>query len=335
MQDTNPASNLTVANQRGLIPRLPSINLDKPAAPVATTEKEIATPPPLRGRFDTKASNLTQAGVLTETNKQRASNNLSAYASNATLNAAANAKLQDMFNQQYFDHVGPDGRGPSNWVEDAGYAYIAVGENLAVGNFDGDSAIVAAWMASPGHRANILHKNFIEIGIAVAEGNFEGQRTWLAVQAFGTPAAACPNPKSDLQNLFDQKNISSNSIESQLDSEKNKLDSLIAQFDQLSRDGTAKINEGNNKIDQGNTAAQNGQAALAESLWNEGEVLQQEGQTLYDQAATVQNSITSQQSSYNSLVTQINDLNNELIDLADQLNNQISAYNDCIARFSS
>jgi uncharacterized protein YkwD len=41
-----------------------------------------------------------------------------------------------------------------------------LGERLA-GDAEG---IVAAWMRSPGHRANLLRSDFAEVGIGIAEG---------------------------------------------------------------------------------------------------------------------------------------------------------------------
>jgi outer membrane murein-binding lipoprotein Lpp len=97
-----------------------------------------------------------------------------------------------MFDKQYFEHVNSSGQGPSYWVEQAGYQYITIGENLAEGNFRDDTTLVQAWMDSPGHRANILNTRYTEIGVAVGKGTFDGRVTWLAVQEFGLPLSACP-----------------------------------------------------------------------------------------------------------------------------------------------
>ena len=54
--------------------------------------------------------------------------------------------------------------------ENAGYdRWSSIGENLAAG-YPTPEAVVAGWMASPGHRANILSPNFSEIGIGLADG---------------------------------------------------------------------------------------------------------------------------------------------------------------------
>lgn len=164
--------------------------------------QEITMPGPLRGSLTQPAGNLTSEGVWRETNQHRQQAGLPALAANSALNQAAAAKLQDMLAGQYFDHVGRDGRGPADWVEGAGYQYLRVGENLALGNFASEAELVEAWMGSPGHRANILAANFTEIGVAVGQGLFEGKQTWLAVQEFGLPAATCPTPEDGRQEQF-------------------------------------------------------------------------------------------------------------------------------------
>ena len=166
---------------------------------VATAVKNVSAPEPLRAQVETPTANLTQAGVLKWTNLARRDNGgLPALTLNAKLNATAEAKLQDMFAKQYFEHVSPSGVGPGDLATRAGYAYLSEGENLALGNFADDQALVQAWMDSPGHRANILGK-YSEIGLAVGRGTYEGESTWLAVQEFGRPLSACPQPDAALK----------------------------------------------------------------------------------------------------------------------------------------
>ena len=56
--------------------------------------------------------------------------------------------------------------------------------------FNYSEDINRAWLDSSGHKANILNDNFTEIGIATAEGTFNGHKTIFVVQMFGTPALA-------------------------------------------------------------------------------------------------------------------------------------------------
>lgn len=149
-------------------------------------------PEPLRVALDKQGRPLTELGVLGATNDQRDLYGKSKLKMNEKLNQAARAKLKDLFEQQYFEHISPQGVGPSDLAKRFGYEYVVVGENLALGNFNGDQDVVEAWMNSPGHRANILNTKYQEIGIAVGQGKFEGHNTWIAVQSFGLPLSACP-----------------------------------------------------------------------------------------------------------------------------------------------
>ena len=99
-----------------------------------------------------------------------------------------------MLAKQYFAHLSSSGEGVADLTEKAGYQFIAIGENLALGNFQDDETLVQEWMDSPGHRQNILSLQYQEIGAAVLEGEFEGKITWLAVQHFGLSLTVCPQP---------------------------------------------------------------------------------------------------------------------------------------------
>lgn len=276
----------------------------------------ISTPGPLRGRTDAPVRTLTIEGILRETNRHRADNGLPALALNAKLSSAAQAKVNDMFRQQYFEHIGPDGRGPGDWVDDTGYDYIAVGENLALGNFENDTALVQAWMNSPGHRANILNSGFQEFGLAATAGTFEGSRTWLAVQEFATPASACPTPATTLRTQYEQKDAALGPLQAEIDSTKDALEKLVTEHDRL-------VREGNVKIEEGNRAARAGDRETAEARWAEGEAL-------HNQARELEPQIQAHERAYNDFVNQYNTLVEDLKQLSQQLNSQINTYNVCI-----
>ena len=134
---------------------------------------------------------LTELGVLVWTNFQRISIGVKPLAKSPLLDEVANAKLNDMFENQYFAHEAPNGDYVGDLAKDFGYRYLLIGENLAYGDFANDRTLVDAWMGSPGHKENILKEGYTEIGIAVGKGMFEGRETWLAVQSFGTPYSIC------------------------------------------------------------------------------------------------------------------------------------------------
>jgi hypothetical protein len=127
-------------------------------------------------------------------NKDRAGQSLTVLTPNPLLEAAARMKAEDMAAKGYFAHQGPGGEKPWYWMSRAGYRYLYAGENLAI-DFVNSEDVEIAWMNSPGHRANILNGYFTEIGIATAEGVYEGRPTTFVVQMFGKPlAVARPQP---------------------------------------------------------------------------------------------------------------------------------------------
>ncbi|MBI4101680.1 MAG: hypothetical protein HY443_01810, partial [Candidatus Nealsonbacteria bacterium] len=86
----------------------------------------------------------------------------------------------------YFSHVSPQGQNPWYWLDQVGYSFSYAGENLAVSFFESKDA-VNAWMASPGHRKNILNGKFTEIGVGWALGKYQGRETIYLVQFFAKP----------------------------------------------------------------------------------------------------------------------------------------------------
>lgn len=107
---------------------------------------------------------------------------------NPVLVAAAQAKANDMAAKGYFAHVSPEGLDPWHWFKEAGYSFDYAGENLAI-DFSDSADVERAWMNSMAHRENILNSRFSEIGIATAEGLYQGHATIFVVQEFGAPSS--------------------------------------------------------------------------------------------------------------------------------------------------
>lgn len=127
-------------------------------------------------------------GVLRLTNAERTSRGLFALTTNTQLSAAADRHAVDMAAGDFLSHAGSDGSTSYDRIDGAGYlagladdAGYKTGENVAVG-YGSAAAVVAGWMSSPGHRANILDPLFEEIGLARAETE-RGKPYW--VQDFG------------------------------------------------------------------------------------------------------------------------------------------------------
>lgn len=227
-----------IINVDNIVAKLPQI--DKIAKEI---DKKINLPEPLIYKNGSPDVILTVDGIILWTNQQRRLNgDLSKLSPNGQLSVAAHAKVQDMFDNQYFDHYSPAGLGPSDFIDGANYEYIKTGENLALGNFDDDQDLVQAWMDSPGHRENMLTPNFTEIGVAVAKGQLEGETTWLAVQVFGRPLSACPQVDDKLKTTID-------SNQTNLDTLKLEINSLQKQIAQTKPRGK---NRNQQKIDEYN-----------------------------------------------------------------------------------
>ncbi len=135
------------------------------------------------------ATDIRVEQLLADTNAERAKAGLSELTLNPDLSAAASAKAGDMFTNNYWAHNSPEGKTPWDVILASGYHYTLAGENLAK-NFDTSDGVVAAWMASPSHKANIVKPGYRDIGFAVVNGVLNGEQTTLVVQMFGAGGAA-------------------------------------------------------------------------------------------------------------------------------------------------
>jgi uncharacterized protein YkwD len=186
--------------------------------------KEFLSPPPLFANDKANSVVLLKSKVVAETNFQRQENGLPALTENTKLEKAAAIKANDMFENQYFEHVSPSGTDPGKLVQNYGYNYIIAGENLILGNFSGEKEVIDDWMASPGHRANILNNRYTEIGVAVVKGTYKGQEVWIGVQEFGLPLSSCEEPDPVLRNNIDSNKIQLDSLSLQIDAKKNQIE---------------------------------------------------------------------------------------------------------------
>lgn len=117
-------------------------------------------------------------------NQERSAVGLAPLSLNSQLNSAAYAKAQDMFADNYWAHIAPDGTEPWSFIINSGYDYTTAGENLAK-NFSYSQGVVAGWMASEGHKANVLNANYQDVGYAVVNGILLGEETTLVVAMYG------------------------------------------------------------------------------------------------------------------------------------------------------
>ena len=117
---------------------------------------------------------LARDAVLCLINRERAEHSLSPLVVNPRLESAAEEHCAELIADDYFAHVSPDGETPVDRIRRTGYipgptvGYV-IGENLAWGTYNlaTPRSIVAAWIASPGHLANILESQYTETGIGI------------------------------------------------------------------------------------------------------------------------------------------------------------------------
>ncbi len=120
-------------------------------------------------------------------NKSRIAEGVPTLIINERLSSAANAKADDMFASQYFNHDSPSGVTPWFWINQSGYRYAFAGENLAIDFLTAEGAH-DAFMNSEGHRQNILNSKYTEVGMAAKQGMFEGRESIIIVELFAKPA---------------------------------------------------------------------------------------------------------------------------------------------------
>lgn len=96
---------------------------------------------------------------------------------NTKLFNAAAAHSADMAAKNYFSHTSLDGRTFSQRITAAGYNWNYAGENIAAGQTTVDQ-VMNAWINSPGHCANLMNKNFTEVGVACVRNDASTYRLY-------------------------------------------------------------------------------------------------------------------------------------------------------------
>lgn len=136
------------------------------------------------GGYTPSNADVLVARMLELVNNERTSRGLHPLTLNPILSQMADDYAKEMIACGFFSHLSPTGEGPGQRAVSAGYVFLAVGENLAVGQTTPEQAM-ADWMKSTeGHRENILSPQWKEIGIAVRLG---GEYGVYWVQEFGNP----------------------------------------------------------------------------------------------------------------------------------------------------
>lgn len=109
-----------------------------------------------------------------------------------TLDIQLNNAAQIRAEEQYtlFSHTRPNGSAYRTVLDENGISYMGCGENVAYG-FRSPQAVMEGWMNSEGHKANILHEKFTNIGIGYYVGP-NGYHYWSQLFTFQSvePVAA-------------------------------------------------------------------------------------------------------------------------------------------------
>lgn len=114
--------------------------------------------------------------VVRLVNAERAKHGLAALTEDWELSRVARYKSQDMHDNRYFAHNSPTYGTPFRMLRAFGLSYRTAGENIAMG-YAAPAAVVAGWMNSEGHRANILSSSYTKIGVGyVADGHYWTQQ---------------------------------------------------------------------------------------------------------------------------------------------------------------
>ena len=113
-----------------------------------------------------------EARMLDLVNGERIAAGLQPLANDPELVQVARQHSADMFARGYFAHATPEGRDPFERMREAHVPFLIAGENLALA----PTLQIAhtGLMNSPGHRANILERNFRRVGIGIMDGGIHG-----------------------------------------------------------------------------------------------------------------------------------------------------------------
>jgi len=106
-------------------------------------------------------------------NTERSSRGLGTLKKSDLLAQVAEAHSKDMRDRDFFSHTNPDGLGPLDRLDNAGYKYVSAWENIGSGQSTAQEAF-DDWMASPTHKAIMLKPGLTEIGIGYVAGGTMG-----------------------------------------------------------------------------------------------------------------------------------------------------------------
>ncbi len=119
------------------------------------------------------ATKSIESEVIRLTNVERSKQGLAPLQGDWQLSRVARYKSADMRDRGYFSHTSPTYGSPFDMMKSFNISYRTAGENIAAGQTTA-AQVVQEWMASPGHRKNILSANYTHIGVGYAKGGSYG-----------------------------------------------------------------------------------------------------------------------------------------------------------------
>lgn len=147
-----------------------------PSASPLTSE-----PPPII----VEPSDPLAAAIFRMVNERRVAAGGSHVLIDMTLTQLAQLHVDDMARRMYLDHVTPEGMTFEMRIDASGYAYSAAAENLGFASHV--ELIVPDWMRSPLHRATLENILYRRVGVATAQGKWQGIGVVFAAMVFANP----------------------------------------------------------------------------------------------------------------------------------------------------
>jgi uncharacterized protein YkwD len=154
------------------------VDEEAPAQPAPQPYSPVQTPAPAAEPTPTPKPQLSDAAqieaeILRLSNIERADQGLNSLSVDEKLAATARTHSGDMIARAFFSHDNPDGCSSACRTTNAGYKWKMVGENIYMMSGweltpeEAAIMIVNGWMASPGHRENLLKDGYTESGVGV------------------------------------------------------------------------------------------------------------------------------------------------------------------------
>lgn len=212
---SNSTSNPSATTSSKIFIKKPT-NIKPPTFTTKVDLQKISeTPGPLVGDTTPDGAKINQSQIIYWTNIERSKVGLPALSPSSSLNSIALARVNDMFEKGYFEHISPTGDSVSKMSDRFSYKYIYIGENIAMGNFENARVLLDAWMASEGHKENILNNKYTEIGVSAVEAKYKDSLVWISAQVFGKPLSSCPTPNPTKKAEIETKYATSDTMEGQ------------------------------------------------------------------------------------------------------------------------